>query len=76
MQIYLQTNMNPLQRGNMHNIEQNILNMNRSIFSIESITLRIELASIQDRLQLVEDYLRENPPPIEEFSPSKRRRIH
>lgn len=67
--------MNPLQTSNMHNTEQTILNVKRSIFSIESITLRIELASIQDRIQIIEDYLRENPPPIEEFSQSKRRRI-
>ena len=56
----------PSYEQSLHNFEQNMLNINRALFSIQSTTIRCELASIQDRLYSFEQYLLDNPPPIEE----------
>jgi len=62
----------------LHSHEQNMLDINRSLFSIQTTIVRTELASIQYRLGLFEQYLLDNPPENEEgetLRPTKRRRI-
>ena len=72
-------NMEPVH--NLNTFEQNMCNINRSLFSIQTVNIRFELASIQDRLHIFEQYLLNNPPPPEDMEngldqrPMKRRRI-
>jgi len=65
---------------NLNTFEQNMRNINRSLFSIQTVNIRFELASIYDRLHIFEQYLLNNPPPEDmenglDQRPTKRRRI-
>ena len=66
--------------NNLNTFEQNMRNINRSLFSIQTVNIRFELASIYDRLHIFEQYLLHNPPPEDmenglDQRPTKRRRI-